>query len=151
MAPEYRLGMDEQRHDLGAMFVRLGQVMINAELPVLEAHDVEMWDYVILIALRDGPAQSQSRLAAATRRDKTRLIPILDRLEGQGLLRREPDPADRRNRIVDLTEPGRALVADCQGAIRRMEHELLAELPEADRVSFITQLERVSALLRVWG
>ena len=27
--------MDEQRHDIGAMFVRLGQVMVEAELPVL--------------------------------------------------------------------------------------------------------------------
>lgn len=142
--------MDEQRHDLGAMFVRLGQVMVDAELPVLAAHDVEMWDYVILVALRDGPAQSQARLASATRRDKTRLIPILDRLEERGLLRRDPDPADRRNRIVELTESGRALVADCQRAIRLMEYELLAELPETDRVSFIAQLERVSTLLRVW-
>lgn len=142
--------MDEQRHDLGAMFVRLGQAMVEAELPVLAGLGIEMWDYVVLAALRDGPAQSQARLAVATGRDKTRLIPILDRLEGRGLLRRDPDQADRRNRIVELAGPGRELVAECQSAIRRMERELLAELPEADRLSFVTQLERVSALLKVW-
>lgn len=98
-------------------------------------------------ALRERPANTQARLAAATGRDKTRLIPILDRLEQRGLLRRGTDPADRRNRTVDLAESGRALVAQCQDGIRRMERDLLTDLPDADRDSFIGLLERVAELV----
>jgi DNA-binding MarR family transcriptional regulator len=68
-------------------------------------------------------------------------------LEQRGLLRRGADPADRRNRIVELTESGRVLVAQCQDGIRRMERDLLADLPDADRDSFIGLLERVAELV----
>jgi len=139
--------MTGQRHDLGATFVRLGRAMVAAEQPVLDELGVEMWDYVVLVALRDGPVHTQARLATATGRDTTRLIPILDRLEGRGLLCRTPDPADRRNRIVELTAEGAELVTAGQAAIRRMEARLLAGLPEDERAGFISTLERVADLI----
>jgi len=139
--------MTGQRHDLGATFVRLGRALVAAEQPVLDELGIEMWDYVVLVALRHGPAHTQARLAAATGRDTTRLIPILDRLEARGLLRRTPDPADRRNRIVRLTDEGTELVTACQSAIRRMEARLLADLPSDERAAFIAQLERVAVLI----
>lgn len=143
----YRPGMASQRYDLGATFYRLSQALIAAEEPVLAARGVEMWDYVVLVALRDAPARSQAALAARAGRDTTRLIPILDRLEERELLSRTPDPADRRIRIVELTEAGTRLVNDCQGAIRAMERELLAAVPEAERAAFIETLERTADLV----
>jgi DNA-binding MarR family transcriptional regulator len=136
--------MAVQRHDLGASFARLARAMIEAETPVLRAHDVEMWDYAVLAALEDGPASTQSELAVAAGRDKTRLIPILDRLEARGLLRRTPDPADRRNRVVALTADGRELLASCRSGIRAVEAELLAELDPADRAVFVAALDRLA-------
>src|ERR671930_1240732 len=106
--------MAEQRRDLGAMLYALTRVVVDAEVPVLSRHDVDMWEYVVLGGLEHGPAPTQSQLAAAVGRDKTRLIPILDRLEARGLLRRAPDPDDRRNRIVSLTDDGRELLAACR-------------------------------------
>lgn len=136
--------MDGQRHDLGAAFAWLARAMIKAEEPVLRAHDVEMWDYAVLATLERGPAPTQSELAAASGRDKTRLIPILDRLEARGLLRRTPDPADRRNRIVALTPAGRELVASCREEIRAMEAEFLADLDPRERATFLGVLDRLA-------
>ena len=132
-----------QRHDLGASFVRLARAIIEAETPILRAHDVEMWDYVVLSALESAAAPTQSELAAAVHRDKTRLIPILDRLEARGLLSRTPDPADRRNRVVALTEEGRALVQACRADIRAMEADFLAAVPPAKRRTFIEVLDQL--------
>ncbi|TQM45818.1 MarR family winged helix-turn-helix transcriptional regulator [Pseudonocardia cypriaca] len=140
--------MSEQRHDLGAAFAWLARAMIKAEEPLLRAHDVEMWDYVILATLARGPASTQSELAAASGRDKTRLIPILDRLEARGLLRRTPDPADRRNRVVALTEDGLALLGSCRAAIREMEAEFLADLEPGERATFVAVLERLADSVR---
>lgn len=140
--------MDGQRHDLGAAFAWLARAMIKAEEPILRAHDVEMWDYAVLATLEGGPAPTQSELAAATGRDKTRLIPILDRLEARGLLRRTPDPADRRNRIVALTTAGRDLVASCRAGIRAMEAELLADLEPDERATFVAVLDRLADAVR---
>lgn len=114
--------------------------MIEAEEPILRAHDVEMWDYAVLSTLETSAAPTQSELAASVHRDKTRLIPILDRLESRGLLSRTPDPADRRNRVVALTDAGRALVSACRADIRAMEKAFLSAVPTAKREAFVEVL-----------
>jgi DNA-binding MarR family transcriptional regulator len=136
--------MAGRRHDLGAAFAWLTRAMVDAEEPVLRAHGVQMWDYVVLSALEDGPSSTQAELAASVRRDKTRLIPILDRLEARELLRRTPDPADRRNRVVAMTDTGRELLASCRAEIRRLEAELLAGIEPAERSVFVDVLERLA-------
>jgi DNA-binding MarR family transcriptional regulator len=136
--------MPGQRRDLGASFAHLTRTMIEAETPILDAHGVDMWEYVVLSALEAGAAPTQSELALAVHRDKTRLIPILDRLEGRGLLSRTPDPADRRNRVVALTPEGRAKLAACKTDIRAMESRFLADLPAAQRRTFLEVLDHLT-------
>jgi DNA-binding MarR family transcriptional regulator len=65
----------------------------------------------------------------------------LDRLETQGLIRREPDPRDRRGRLIALTDDGRALIDSAVEAHLQNEERLLADLPAAKR-------EQLAALLR---
>jgi DNA-binding MarR family transcriptional regulator len=141
--------MTERRQDLGALLHQLARTVIDREVPVLRGHDLEMWDYVVLGRLEHGPAPTQSQLAIATRRDKTRLIPILDRLEARDLLRRTADPDDRRNRIVTLTSAGRSLLADCRASIRALEDDLLAELAPGARTTFLMTLERLSTSIGI--
>jgi DNA-binding MarR family transcriptional regulator len=135
---------DERRDDLGALLHRLVRRVLEAETPLLAAHDVGMWDYAVLSALEAGPAQTQARLAAAIGRDKTRLIGSLDGLERRGLVVREPDPADRRNRVVALTGEGRALLARCRADVRAMEDDLLGDVPAGDRAVFLRTLLRIA-------
>ncbi len=141
----YGLPVNERRSDLGELLHRLARAVLEAEVPALAGHDVEMWDYVVLAGLEHGAAPTQSRLARLTGRDKTRLIPILDRLEARGLLRRTPDPDDRRNRVVTLTADGRALLAACRRSIRALEDDLLADLPPAQRAALLATLQQLAA------
>jgi DNA-binding MarR family transcriptional regulator len=127
----------DRRDDLGVL---LGRLMRR----LLAAHEVEMWDYAVLVELETGPAQTQARLAGAIGRDKTRLIQSLDRLEARGLVVRAPDPADRRNRTVTLTAAGLEVLRACRAAIRAMEDELLAGVAEADRAPFLRALRQLA-------
>ena len=129
--------------ELAAAFDRLTRRAVALELPVLAAHGLSMWEYVVLSGLVDGPAQTQARLAEAVGRDKTRIIPILDALEARGLLVRSPDPADRRNKVVTLTEPGRALRTAVATAISAAEEEVLGPLDAAERRTFRELLGRL--------
>ncbi len=91
----------------------------------------------------DGPAQTQAHLAAAVGRDRTRLIPILDRLQTRGLLHRTPDPADRRNNVVRLSAAGRELLDTCRADIRALEDQELAHLDGPARESFRATLDQL--------
>src|ERR1700754_3845922 len=95
-----------KRRDLAAMLAPLLRELVAAELPVLAAHDVAMWGYVVLSALDQSPIRPQAALAEAIGADKTRIIGTLDELQESGLISRTPDPDDRRARLLALTSEG---------------------------------------------
>lgn len=119
--------------DLGALFARVTRRLIDAERPLLYARGLSMWAYVALTHLAKAPAPTQMALAEQMGYDKTRLIGILDQLADEGLIEREPDPEDRRARIVRLTAAGRARHLEAQADIRAMESEMLERLSDAER------------------
>ena len=100
--------MAAERDDLGALFARVTRRLIAEERPLLDAHGMTMWEYVALSHLGRGAAGSQLAMAEAIGYDKTRLIALLEGLEDRDLVRREPDPQDRRARVVRLTHGGHA-------------------------------------------
>jgi DNA-binding MarR family transcriptional regulator len=118
--------------DLGALLSRATRRLIDEERPLLAESGLSMWDYVVLSHLAAAPAETQLALAGAIGYDKSRLIALLDGLEADGLLTREPDPRDRRAKIVDLTDAGRSRHAQAQRAIKRMERRLLRGLAAAE-------------------
>ncbi|MEU6881886.1 MarR family winged helix-turn-helix transcriptional regulator [Streptomyces sp. NPDC046712] len=132
--------MEESRPDLAAMVVPLGRALMAAEQPVLDAHGVTMWAYAVLLHLDETPIRTQAALAEAIRADKTRIIAVLDDLETRGLIRRRPDPSDRRARLLSLTREGRELRDTVQAEIQRGEERLLSRLPAADREAFVRAL-----------
>ncbi len=134
------------RPDLAAMIVPLGRALTAAELPVLRRHGLTMWGYVVLLALREEPVRTQAALAEAIGADKTRIIGVLDELQRDGLIRREPDPADRRARLLAITASGKTRRAAAQADIQRQEEHLLAQLPAADRDGFLRALRTLAAL-----
>ena len=133
-----------KRPDLAAMLAPLGRALVAAELPVLERHGLTMWGYVVLLGLGDEPVYTQAALAKKIRADKTRIIGVLDELQQRGLIRRDPDPADRRARLVSLTPTGRTTRDQAQREIQEQENRLLAQLPAADRKVFLRSLRTLS-------
>jgi DNA-binding MarR family transcriptional regulator len=132
------------REDLGALLQRLLRVVLERETALLTRHDVEMWEYMVLAALQHGPAPTQNQLAALVGRDKTRLIGTLDGLQARRLVERNPDPRDRRNRVVSLTPAGRERVEACRADIRRMEADLLGAVGPDEAEVFVRVLSRLA-------
>lgn len=130
--------------DLGALCARATRGLIEAERPLLDEHGLSMWQYIALSALARGPAPSQLQLARAIRYDKTRLIALLDELEAAELISRQPDPNDRRVRLVSLTHKGGNRYAAARRAIRAMEDRKLGELDPAARRLLRSGLARLA-------
>jgi DNA-binding MarR family transcriptional regulator len=126
------------------VLARVTRRLIDAERPLLSAHGLSMWAYIALSRLAQRPAGTQLALARAIGYDKTRLIALLDALERDGLIIREPDRADRRAHTVRLTAEGEARHAAARADIRAMEAELLGALSATERRSLLAVLPRLA-------
>ena len=56
----------------------------------------------------------------------------LDRLEGRGLVKRTPDPDDRRSVVVELTDAGREVLDEAVAANTQGERSLIGDLSETE-------------------
>ncbi len=64
--------------------------------------------YQLLTAAINGPARNQGAIAEEIGIDRTVLTYLIDDLERPGFVARRADPADRRNRLIEVTDAGRA-------------------------------------------
>ncbi|MDZ4265899.1 MAG: MarR family transcriptional regulator [Mycobacterium sp.] len=133
-----------RRPDLAAMLAPLLRELITAEGPVLAAHGLTMWGYVVLSTLDQGSIRTQAALAEAINADKTRIIPTLDDLQDRGYISRSADPDDRRVRLLAITDAGRAVKDAAQSEIQRGEERWLAELSPDERRVFLRALRRMA-------
>jgi DNA-binding MarR family transcriptional regulator len=99
--------------------------------PVYKAHGLEPgWHDVLATLRRTGPHYRlrPTDLTDATMLTSSGTTKRLDKLEQAGLIRREPDPDDRRGTLITLTEAGRALIDSVTAAHLANERRLLAAL-----------------------
>lgn len=85
-----------------------------------------------LMHLADGPI-GQRALAERLEVDPSVLVGILNDLEGDGLVERRRDPADRRRHNVAITEAGAGALTETNAALDAVELGLFAGLSEQDR------------------
>src|SRR5215471_8967371 len=93
---------------------RLARHADRARRAAFGAHGLELWEFDVLSALRrqGTPYQlSPGSLLRATLVTSGTMTNRIDRMAKGGLVRRLPDPQDKRGVLVQLTERGRA-VAD---------------------------------------
>ena len=76
--------------------------------------DLGMVEYQVLARLSQSPERTlrMSWLADLANASLSRLSHLVKRLEGRGLVRREPDPADGRFTVAILTEKGFRTLAE---------------------------------------
>ena len=98
------------------------------------AHGFNLTTWILLqhVAAPDQPP-SQRELAASLSIGGATLVRHIDRLETEGLLRREPDPRDRRVARISLTDAGHTRfdeLADIAASVDRELRDLLSEREE---------------------
>jgi MarR family transcriptional regulator for hemolysin len=86
----------------------------------------------LLWIARLGEGVRQNVLADRIGVEGASLVRVLDDLMASGLVRREPDPSDRRANLLFLTEHGRDVATRMEVEIRELRRRVLGELDEAD-------------------
>jgi DNA-binding MarR family transcriptional regulator len=115
---------------------RLARHLDLARRTSFASHGLETWEFDVLSALRrQGPPYQMTpgALIRATLVTSGTMTNRIDRLAEAGLVRRKPDPRDRRGVLVTLTHQGRAEADDALADLLRRERDLLASLGPADQ------------------
>ena len=111
---------------------------------VFAPYGISFGEYLVLAALRRaGPPHrmNPTRLFNSVILSSGAMTNRLDRLEAMGLVERQPDPTDRRGRLVALTDRGRELVDAAVVDHLENEERLLEALDAGER-------EQLAGLLR---
>jgi DNA-binding MarR family transcriptional regulator len=90
--------------------------------------------YLVVAAAAQGLATTQGQLAVHLGIDRSVLTYLIDDLEAAGLVTRQADPSDRRNRRIVATDEGRKLWCAARASRATAESLVLAVLGEGAQV-----------------
>ena len=139
-----RADLDVSPLEVLSRVTRLARHLDRARAAAFTEHGLEVWEFDVLAALRRAGAPyelSPGQLVTQTLVTSGTMTNRVDRLTVRGLVERLPDPRDRRGVLVRLTIEGKAAVDGAFEALLGAEADLLADLPDADRI-------RLAGLLR---
>ena len=97
----------------------------------------------ILYVLWQNEDISISSLSAQTSLANTTLTNMLDRMENIGLIVRKPDPKDRRNKLIALTEKAKSLQDDYTRISQQMYEIYYTGFTDAEIMQFESYLQRI--------
>src|SRR5215468_4001867 len=124
---------------------RLARHLDRARRAAFAAHGLETWEFDVLSALRrqGRPYQlSPGSLLRATLVTSGTMTNRIDRLEASGLVKRRPDPQDKRGVLVQLTDRGKSVADAALADLLEQERGLLSALGDTER-------ELLASLLRM--
>ncbi|MEU7278447.1 MarR family transcriptional regulator [Streptomyces sp. NPDC045431] len=130
--------------DTGYLLYRLGLRSGSLFNSALEQHGLRLRHYALLRYLATVEGARQRELSSRLGYDPSAIVGLVDDLQRLGLTERRPDPGDRRNRIVVLTEEGRKLLRDSDRDAAHVTERLLAPLDEEQRRALHELLLRVT-------
>lgn len=146
--------MDPQtsdRTDLGwslGVLLRGYQVALGSALDSLP-HGFR--GFQVLHAVAGGDHPSQLALAADLGIDRTVMTYLIDDLVAADLVERRPNPQDRRQRQVVLTDSGARRLAECEAVVGHAEEHALSALDPQERATLCGLLRRAAQGARDTG
>jgi DNA-binding MarR family transcriptional regulator len=138
--------------------VRLNVAVDRVLNAIVGAAGISVADYLVLGVVRRSPGHRSAPTAICDVLGRTTggMSLTLDRLQAAGLVRRLPDPADRRRVVVEATDEGVALAKQVNAELHRWEESLATDDTERNRLAAtlarLTDLiEQVPAAERLVG
>lgn len=140
--------LDPSATDAFLHLLRAADELFSAREQSLSTHGISCGRFAVLMQLWDKEnnrptPQTPAELAEVAGVTRATMTGLVDTLERDGLVRREPAPADRRMMTVHLTEQGRELLARVLPNHFRLAGELMAPLTEEERRTLVRLLAKI--------
>ncbi len=105
----------------------------------------------LLAATAASDLPSQSDIGAWLGIGPSAVVALVDEAEKMGLVKRAPDPANRRRTLIALTALGRQRLGESLEAATAYDATLVAGVPAADLEAFARVLTHLAGALHVAG
>jgi DNA-binding MarR family transcriptional regulator len=128
--------------DLCWLLSRASHVLMTEQTAALEGSGISPREYSVLAAAMTG-SHTQTQLARLVGLDKTTMVVTVDELEASGLAERRPSIADRRARVIAVTDAGERKLCEAETILRRVREDVLSTLPEDEQQALLRALERL--------
>ena len=117
---------------------------LDADLAERVYPDLRPGHAVLFLSVDRRSGSRLTDLAEHTRLTKQAMMSMVDDLEGRGYVRRVPDPADARAKLVRLTARGRRAAAECRRAVQGLEQRTRRQLGDRSYDALREALEVLS-------
>ncbi len=140
--------IDDVEEDVLSVGMRLRRIAAISQQrldDIVKAHGFKLFgDYQIMATVRRSPTVLQpNELAQQLRLTRAGVTGRLDRLEADGLIKREPHADDRRRLTIRLTALGRRRVDAAFRSVQTSDREFLATLTDIEVRNLSDLLRRV--------
>jgi DNA-binding MarR family transcriptional regulator len=130
--------------DISFLLARANALSLAAGNAALAPHRLRARSYSVLELAAGGARPTQRDLAEFLRLDPSQVVALVDELQGQGLVARETDPADRRTKVVVATPLGREVCEAARAAATAAERNLHAGISGRERELLVDLLRRLA-------
>lgn len=138
-----RLSSSSLGRDIPFLMARARAAISGNANAALAAVDLKVRTYSILRLAGDGLNPSQRELSEFLNLDPSQIVALVDELQGRGMITRQPDPRDRRNRIIVITPAGRRLLRRATALAQAADDQVLAGLAPDERIALNGLLTKV--------
>lgn len=138
--------MFQYRSDIGYLLNKLNQCANNQLAKLLRSagvQDITPGLGRILFVLWEKDGINMNELAKDTNLDKSTMTNMIDRLEKNGLVRREPDTTDRRGILIKLTEQSFAKKEMYENVAKQLNRRILAGIDQDNLNTTILVLQKM--------
>lgn len=135
----------QSKHGIIRLVNRVRVELLDALELELSKFDISAPQLIVLASVANKEADSAAALCKSISYDPGAMTRMIDRLEQKGLVRRFPNPDDRRASNLEMTTAGRALYPQLLQAKERVQAKFLRGFTNGDVAQLEALLERVLA------
>jgi DNA-binding MarR family transcriptional regulator len=141
-------GSDKLASECVVNLIRTESLVVTELDRLFRSHGLSGPGFNVLMII-EGAGRPLSPYEIGDRRLVTRgtVTGLLDTLEKQGLVRRTPHPEDRRMLLIELSDPGRSLLAEVCSELFPIQEELTSSLSGAEKATLVHLLGKLQAHL----
>ena len=143
-ALKHRLQSADLASEIEFLMARARAVGTAHANQVLAELELKARSYAVLSLAASAAKPTQRELAEFLSLDASQIVALVDGLQDRGLIRREPDPNDRRSNVIVSTPEGDELYARASDKVARAEAASLSALSLEERNQLRSLLSRVA-------